>query len=113
MSTYQIVFTCIFVVMSVLGFMVMGIDKSKAKKGQRRIKEAVLFAFAILGGAVGSMLIYSATRPSIGILRCSFRFLRSSISRFTRWVCISFDKDNTISCVLSHNFVPKNTNRII
>ena len=56
MSTYQIVFTCIFVVMSVLGFMVMGIDKSKAKKGQWRIKEAVLFAFAILGGAVGSML---------------------------------------------------------
>lgn len=56
MSTYQIVFTCIFVVMSVLGFMVMGIDKSRAKKGQWRIKEAVLFAFAILGGAVGSML---------------------------------------------------------
>ena len=56
MSIYQIVFTCIFVVMSVLGFMVMGIDKSKAKKGQWRIKEAVLFAFAILGGAVGSML---------------------------------------------------------
>lgn len=56
MSAYQIVFTCIFVVMSVLGFMVMGIDKSKAKKGQWRIKEAVLFAFAILGGAVGSTL---------------------------------------------------------
>ena len=56
MSAYQIVFTCIFVVMSVLGFMVMGIDKSKAKKGQWRIKEAVLFAFAILGGAVSSML---------------------------------------------------------
>ena len=42
--------------MSVLGFAVMGIDKSKAKKGQWRIKEAVLFAFAILGGAVGSTL---------------------------------------------------------
>ena len=56
MSTYQIVITCIFVAMSVLGFTVMGIDKSKAKKGQWRIKEAVLFAFAILGGAVGSML---------------------------------------------------------
>lgn len=42
--------------MSVLGFAVMGIDKSKAKKGRWRIKEAVLFAFAILGGAVGSTL---------------------------------------------------------
>ncbi len=56
MSTYQIIITCIFAVMSVLGFTVMGIDKSKAKKGQWRIKEAVLFAFAILGGAVGSTL---------------------------------------------------------
>lgn len=56
MSTYQIAITCIFAVMSVLGFIVMGIDKSKAKKGQWRIKEAVLFAFAILGGAVGSTL---------------------------------------------------------
>ncbi len=56
MTTYQIIITCIFAVMSVLGFIVMGIDKSKAKKGQWRIKEAVLFAFAILGGAVGSTL---------------------------------------------------------
>lgn len=56
MTTYQIIITCIFTVMSVLGFAVMGIDKSKAKKGQWRIKEAVLFAFAILGGAVGSTL---------------------------------------------------------
>ncbi len=56
MSTYQIVITCVFAVMSVLGFAVMGIDKSKAKKGRWRIKEAVLFAFAILGGAVGSTL---------------------------------------------------------
>ena len=94
MSAYQIVFTCIFVVMSALGFMVMGIDKSKAKKGQWRIKEAVLFAFAILGGAVGSML---------GMY----------IFRFTRRVCISFNKDSTISCVLSHNIAEKNTNRII
>ena len=56
MSIYQIIITCVFAVMSVLGFTVMGIDKSKAKKGQWRIKEAVLFAFAILGGAVGSTL---------------------------------------------------------
>lgn len=56
MTTYQIIITCIFAVMSVLGFTVMGIDKSKAKKGQWRVKEAVLFAFAILGGAVGSTL---------------------------------------------------------
>lgn len=56
MNTYQIVITCVFAVMTVLGFVVMGIDKAKAKEGKWRIKEAALFAFAILFGGVGTML---------------------------------------------------------
>lgn len=56
MSIYQIVITCVFAVMTVLGFVVMGIDKAKAKEGKWRIKEAALFAFAILFGGVGTML---------------------------------------------------------
>lgn len=56
MNTYQIVITCVFAVMTVLGFVVMGIDKAKAKKGKWRIKEAALFAFAILFGGVGTTL---------------------------------------------------------
>lgn len=56
MSIYQIVITCVFAVMTVLGFVVMGIDKAKAKEGKWRIKEAVLFAFAILFGGVGTTL---------------------------------------------------------
>ena len=43
-------------IMSIIGFTLMGVDKAKAKKGERRIKEATLFAFAILFGAVGSTL---------------------------------------------------------
>lgn len=42
--------------MTVLGFVVMGIDKAKAKEGKWRIKEAALFAFAILFGGVGTTL---------------------------------------------------------
>lgn len=42
--------------MSIIGFTLMGVDKAKAKKGEWRIKEATLFAFAILFGAVGSTL---------------------------------------------------------
>lgn len=42
--------------MSVLGFAIMGIDKAKAKNGKWRVKEAALFAIAILGGAVGGTL---------------------------------------------------------
>ena len=56
MSIYQIVITCVFAVMTVLGFVVMGIDKAKAKQGKWRIKEAALFAFAILFGGVGTTL---------------------------------------------------------
>ena len=56
MSIYQIVITCVFAVMTVLGFVVMGIDKAKAKEGKWRIKEAALFAFAILFGGVGMTL---------------------------------------------------------
>lgn len=56
MNTYQIVITCVFAVMTVLGFVVMGIDKAKAKEGKWRIKEAALFTFAILFGGVGTAL---------------------------------------------------------
>lgn len=56
MTTYQIIITCIFAVMSALGFAIMGIDKAKAKNGKWRVKEAALFAIAILGGAVGGTL---------------------------------------------------------
>ena len=56
MNTYQIFITCVFAVMTVLGFVVMAIDKAKAKQGKWRIKEAALFAFAILFGGVGTTL---------------------------------------------------------
>lgn len=48
--------TCTIAIMSIIGFTLMGVDKAKAKKGELRIKEATLFAFAILFGAVGSTL---------------------------------------------------------
>lgn len=56
MSSYQIVITSVFAVMTVLGFVVMGIDKAKAKEGKWRTKEAALFTFAILFGGVGTTL---------------------------------------------------------
>lgn len=56
MNVYQIIITCAIAIMSIIGFTLMGVDKAKAKKGEWRIKEATLFAFAILFGAVGSTL---------------------------------------------------------
>lgn len=45
-----------FVLVNIAGFASMGIDKAKAKKHEWRISEAMLFFFAIIGGALGSFL---------------------------------------------------------
>ena len=41
---------------NVLDLILMGADKAKAKSGARRIPEATLLLFAILGGSVGGIL---------------------------------------------------------
>ena len=43
-------------VMNIIGFLAMGIDKYKAKKRAFRIPEATLFTIAIIGGSIGSIL---------------------------------------------------------
>lgn len=45
-----------FIVMNIVGFASMGVDKEKAKKHAWRIPEATLFSIAILGGSIGSIL---------------------------------------------------------
>jgi uncharacterized membrane protein YsdA (DUF1294 family) len=45
-----------FIVMNLIGFALMGIDKSKAKKRAFRIPEATLFIVAIIGGSIGSII---------------------------------------------------------
>ena len=42
-------------VINVLGFLAMGLDKLKARKGRWRIPENTLFAFTILGGGIGTI----------------------------------------------------------
>ena len=48
--------TAYFVIMNIIGFALMGIDKYKAKKRAFRIPEATLFIVAIIGGSIGSIL---------------------------------------------------------
>ncbi len=43
------------IVINILGFLVMGLDKHKAKMAERRIPENTLFAFTVLGGGVGTI----------------------------------------------------------
>ncbi len=41
---------------NVIGFVLMGADKRRAKTGRWRVPEASLFGTALLGGSVGSLL---------------------------------------------------------
>ena len=43
-------------IMSLILFIMMGIDKAGAKAGGRRIRERTLFILAALGGALGGVL---------------------------------------------------------
>lgn len=45
-----------FIILNLIGFTSMGIDKRRAIKREWRISEATLFLFAILGGSAGSIL---------------------------------------------------------
>lgn len=45
-----------FVIINIVGFAVMGIDKRKAVKRSFRIPEATLFIVALIGGSIGSIL---------------------------------------------------------
>lgn len=56
-SKYSILAILIYlVVLNIIGFTIMGIDKSRAKRGAWRIPEKTLFLIAILGGSIGSIL---------------------------------------------------------
>lgn len=44
------------IIVNIVGFAIMGIDKKKAIRGAWRIPEASLFLAAILGGSIGSIL---------------------------------------------------------
>ena len=43
-------------IISIVGFILMGVDKAKAKKGAWRIPEKTLLGTALLGGGVGVWL---------------------------------------------------------
>lgn len=45
-----------FLILNLLGFTLMGVDKWKARNRRWRIPEKTLFLTAVLGGSVGSIL---------------------------------------------------------
>lgn len=49
-------FIIYLVIINIVAFLAMWIDKQKAKKGKWRISETALFILAILGGSIGGMI---------------------------------------------------------
>lgn len=43
-------------VVNLIGFLSMGLDKYKAKRGAYRISEKALFIIALIGGSIGSII---------------------------------------------------------
>ena len=44
------------IIINIIGFALMGIDKRKAQRSAYRIPEATLFTIAFMGGSLGSVL---------------------------------------------------------
>ena len=51
MNKYLLIY---WLIMNVIGILVMGVDKSRAKRGAWRIPEKYLFLVSFLGGSLGS-----------------------------------------------------------
>ena len=47
------------IVINVIAFLAMFIDKKKAQKGKWRISEKALFVLVLLGGGIGSLICYA------------------------------------------------------
>lgn len=56
MSAIVLIILLYLLILNIIGFMLMGIDKHKARKQAWRIPESTLFSVAIIGGGIGSLL---------------------------------------------------------
>ncbi len=54
MSIVLLIILLYLLVLNLFGFMLMGIDKHKARKQAWRIPESTLFSVALIGGSIGS-----------------------------------------------------------
>lgn len=51
-----------FIIINVVGYFVMKVDKARARAGKNRIPENILFSISILGGSLGIILAMKRSR---------------------------------------------------
>lgn len=81
------IFISYLLITNLAGFLLMGVDKRKARKNKWRIPEKTLFLTALLGGSIGSILgmymfrhktkhtAFVIGMPCILVLQCILLFL--------------------------------------
>lgn len=79
MGDYALLFTwqaavIYLLIINIVGFFAMWIDKSKAKRGAWRIPENTLFTIALLGGSVGTIIGMYTFRHKTKKLRFTIGF---------------------------------------
>ena len=52
----NVIFLIYLLVVNIIGFIIMGVDKKRAIRGAFRISEASLFFVAFIGGSLGSII---------------------------------------------------------
>ena len=56
MSKFIITYCAVLGAISLITFIIYGVDKSRARNGEWRIRESVLLWLGIFGGAVGALI---------------------------------------------------------
>jgi len=69
---WVIIIIVYLIILNLLGFIIMGVDKGKAKQGAWRIPEKTLLLTAIAGGSIGMLLGMNAFRHKTGKRKFSF-----------------------------------------
>lgn len=67
-------FIIYLIAINIITFLIMGLDKWKAKRGSWRIQEATLFALVFFGGGIGGVLGMSVFRHKTKKLKFKIGF---------------------------------------
>ena len=77
-----------FIVINLLGFLMMYIDKKKAIKGKWRISEKSLFVVTLLGGGIGTNVGMNMFRHKTKKMRFSIGFPTILIVEIALIICL-------------------------
>ena len=77
-----------FIIINLLGFLMMYIDKKKAIKGKWRISEKSLFVVTLLGGGIGTNIGMNIFRHKTKKMRFSIGFPTILIVEIALIICL-------------------------